>query len=249
MAQTKSLKVKKKRWYPILAPKMFKQVQVGEMFLDDPRKSVGRTITTNLMEITNDMKKQNINIRFSVSGSEGDNIHTAVSGYDMVPASIKRMVRRGRERIDYSSIFSTADNKNIRLKAILLTRFKVKGSVERALVKSLQDYLVKTISRTKYDDLVGDIVFHKFQKALYSNLSRIYPLKNCEVRSMKIEERKKAKKVKIEEEPEDTEDLSEEDSYQEDTQDEKQQEKAEKQKPAEKQEKEQEGDKDAKASD
>ncbi len=191
MAEAKALKVKRKRWYPILATNIFRQAQIGEIPLDDVRKAIGRTILANLMELTNDIKKQNINMRFIVTKIEGDNLLTEVIGYEMIPASIRRLVRRGRERVDISIACSTADNVRIRIKALLVTRAMVKGSVKAALVRNLNDSLAKNVRKLRYEELVADLVSHKFQKIIHAPLNKIYPLKTCEIRMMNIAKEKR----------------------------------------------------------
>ena len=187
MAEAKILKVKKKKWYPILAPKIFRQMQIGEMPLDDARKAIGRAVTANLMELTNDIKKQNINIKFVITKTDSDKLLTETIGYEVIPASIKRIVRRGRERIDSSIHCITADNKSIRIKTLLLARSTIRGSVKAALLRNLNDYLIKTIKKMPYEGLITELVSHKLQKTIYAQLSKIYPLKACEIRELNIE--------------------------------------------------------------
>ena len=52
-------KVIKKEWYPILAPKIFQNTVLGETYVYEPEQMVGKGITKNLMNLTNDVKRQN----------------------------------------------------------------------------------------------------------------------------------------------------------------------------------------------
>ena len=46
-------KVAKKEWYPIIAPKIFKGVVIGETVVYDPDKMIGKSMSENLMNLTN----------------------------------------------------------------------------------------------------------------------------------------------------------------------------------------------------
>ena len=60
------VKLKKKQWYQIVAPNQFDNVTLGETLVAEPKAMLGKTLTHNLMNLTNDTKKQNINIHFKV---------------------------------------------------------------------------------------------------------------------------------------------------------------------------------------
>lgn len=206
MAEAKTLKMKRKKWYTILAPGLFRQMEIGEILLDDVRKAVGRVVTANLMELTNDVKKQNMNMKFIIRNIEGERLLTETIGYEVIPASIKRMVRRGRERVDSSIVCVTADNKRIRVKTFLLSRSMITGSVKSSLLRHLNDSLIKSIRKLSYDNLIEELVSHKLQKTMHSQLSKIYPLKACEIRMLKMEKERRASG----EEPPQAEEIKEE---------------------------------------
>ena len=58
------IKVKKKIWYKVIAPKIFAQKEIGESYLSDPAKAVGRKLSVNLKELTGNIKSQNVYIGF-----------------------------------------------------------------------------------------------------------------------------------------------------------------------------------------
>ena len=52
------LKKKKKRWVQISGLRDFKEVQLGESYVSEPNQLMNKHIEINLMELTNDIKKQ-----------------------------------------------------------------------------------------------------------------------------------------------------------------------------------------------
>ena len=192
-------KVIKKEWYPILAPKIFQNAVLGETPVYDPQQMIGKSMTKNLMNLTNDVKRQNININFKVVDVQNGKALANVVGYYMVQSSIRRLIRRNIEKIIMSFPCKTSDNKNLQVKPLLITRSATTGSVATKMRKNAQDFLVKYISAISYENLVNDLVNHKLQSSLKKDMNKIYPLRVCEIKSMEIVSLEK--KVEVEGEP------------------------------------------------
>ena len=195
-------KIGKKEWYQILAPKIFQNVVLGETHVYEPAQMVGKCLTKNLMSLTNDSKRQNININFKVVNVQNGKGLTDIVGYYMVQSSIKRLVRKNIEKISMSFSCKTADNKDLQVKPLLITRSSTTGSVATKIRKNAQDFLVKHIREISYDNLINDLVSHKLQTFLKKDLSKIYPLRICEIRSMEIVSQEKIEQVKSKAKPE-----------------------------------------------
>ena len=178
---------KKKKWHRILAPKIFNEQVIGETPSIEPDSIIGRTVNSNLMHLTRDMKKQNMNVVFEISRVMGDTAYTGVRRFELNPSSIKRFIRRGKERIDCSFVCTTADKKKARIKPLLVTINNVRGSVSTELRDKTRKYLIERIKNTKSDILVQEIMHNKLQKELRDSLKKIYPLKICDIRVLEFE--------------------------------------------------------------
>ncbi|MBI2657638.1 hypothetical protein HYX08_03010 [Candidatus Woesearchaeota archaeon] len=191
-------KLKKRQWYPIIAPKQFEHVVLGETLVNDPNAMLGKTLSHSLMNLTNDSKRQNVNIHFKVVEVEGDKAKTKIIGYQIIPSSVKRFVRRNSEKMDISFTCDTADNVFIRVKPLVITKADVKGSVAARLRNSIASFLSKTIKKMTYDELINDLILHKLQSLMRENLNKIYPLKVCEIRYVGLEDRDRPQEAKVE---------------------------------------------------
>ena len=191
-------KVIRKGWYPILAPKLFQNVVLGETLVYEPEQMIGKNLIKNLMSLTNDVKRQNINVNFKVVNVEDGKAFTDVVGYYMVQSSIRRMVRKNIEKIVMSFPCKTSDNKNLQIKPLLITRAATTGSVATKMRRNAQDFLIKYIGAISYDNFVNDLVSHKLQSSLKSVLNKIYPLRVCEIKSMEIVDLEKKKQAQSE---------------------------------------------------
>jgi small subunit ribosomal protein S3Ae len=197
MAETLS-KTKKKQWYNLMAPKQFGDMSIGETLVYDPQAMLGKRLSHNLMNLTNDIKRQNINIHFKVTSVEGDKAMTSIIGYQIIPSSVKRFVRRNSEKMDLSFACQTADNISIRVKPLVITKADVKGSVAAKVRNNIVHFLIKTLKAKKYDEIMNDLIAHKLQFDMRAGLNKIYPLKVCEIRYLGIEA---AEKKRDEEQP------------------------------------------------
>ena len=150
------------------------------------------------MQLTGDMKSQSSSVKFEISGIQDNILVTKICGYKFSPATIKRFVRRRMTRIDTSLIATTKDNVAVRIKPFLLTREKVSRSVEYALRAKLKEDLTELIKKTSYEELFNMVLKHRLQKELKTNLNKIYPIKNIQIR---ILEKIGAVKPSVKEEP------------------------------------------------
>ena len=191
-------KLKKKQWYPIIAPKQFDNAVIGETLVNEPNQMLGKTLSHSLMNLTNDTKRQNINIHFKVVEVEGNNAKTSIIGYQIIPSSIKRFVRRNSEKMDMSFTCETSDNIFLRVKPLVITRGDVKGSIAAKLRNNIVSFLTKTIKKMTYDEIINDLISRKMQDIMRASFNKIYPLKVCEIRYLGVEAREKPQEAKAE---------------------------------------------------
>ena len=182
---------KKKRWFELIAPKMFKNQTLGETLVAEPSKMMKKPIKVSMMSLTGDMKKQHITIKFEVTNIVESKAHTRVVGYEFGPASIKRLVRRRRKRVDDSYLCNTKDNIKVRIKPFFVTRAETNKSVMTSMRKLSKAFIEKFAAERKCDDLIYDIIDYRLQRELRKVLAKIYPLRTCEIRNFSIVKQKK----------------------------------------------------------
>ncbi len=185
MAKEKT-KIKKKQWIEIIAPKIFKEYSLCEITTLEPKSIIGRTVKVSLMELIGNTKKQNTVIEFKITKLEDNKAKTEIIGYKVAPSSIKRFVRRGREKVENSMDFVTSDKKSIRVKSFAVTRSKTNNSVLTNLNRGLVELLKREIAKVNLEQLFSLVISNKLQEQIKSNLAKIYPLKIFLIREMKL---------------------------------------------------------------
>ena len=214
--KTKKALAEKKKWYTILAPDIFNKIPIGETIVSDPELIVDRQVQVNLMNLTRDVRQQNINVKFEVTKISNKDAETDMIGYEIAPSSIKRMIGRKITRIDESFVVFTSDKKKIRIKPLVITRAKLKKSVEGDMRKVIKSFVKDEIKKTTYNAFIKDLISNKFQKSLAVIINKIHPVRITTIRSMHIEKspKKKDKAAEVEEQdtqkPEVAEEIKEE---------------------------------------
>lgn len=183
-AKTVGLKKKKKKWLPILASKEFNLVELGETYIDENEKVLGKVISANLMNITRDPKKQNIQLYFVVRDIRNNEAHTELLGYEMVNAYLRRVTKKAKERIDHSFLCTSQDNVKFRIKPVVMTKGVAHKSVGTTLRANLEEYLTAFSKKTPLSEIMKSVVAGNLQKDIKNELKKVYPLASCMIKSM-----------------------------------------------------------------
>jgi len=120
-----------------------------------------------------------------------------IDKYQLMPAAVKRLVRRNQDKVVWSFTAKTKDNINIKIKPIILTIFKCKKSVKTALAKKGERVLIEYLSQNTFANIMKDIFSFKLQSSLKRKLMKIFPVRISEIRGLE----KVKKKRHILEEP------------------------------------------------
>ena len=183
--EKEKIKKKKKKWYTILASSEFNKQVIAETISSDPKSLIGRTIKVSLMNLTREIKHQNIKITFSITNVDESNALTEVVGYELIPSFIKRITRTGREKIDDVNTYETKNNIKLVLKLLIMTKSKTKRSILSNLRHKSKEFLTAKIQKQDYSELITSLITYTLQKELKSTLSKIYPVAVCDVRVLK----------------------------------------------------------------
>jgi len=207
MAEAKKIvgKIKRKVWFEIISPKLFKNASIGETLVTDKEQLIGKEISSSLANLTGDIKRQSTVIKFKVTEIKDNKAIADIIGYFILPTHIRRMMRKGRQKVDHSFVCKTKDDSIVRVKFVLITKSFTKRKVLAGLRKTGEDILVSAIKDLTYSNLISDVVAYKIQRALKDHLKKIFPLKICEIRhiSLVVGKQVKIKEPKKEEKKED----------------------------------------------
>jgi small subunit ribosomal protein S3Ae len=176
----------KKKWFKIIAPKLFNEVIVGETPSIDGSLLVNRVISANLAVLTDDMRKQSAEVKLIVDSVEGDKAKTRMVGLKLLPTSIKRLIRKGRKRIDQVVRAITQDDRVVTIKLLYIASMGLKSSASADLQAEAKRFLIKRAASMSFDALCHELVTDNLLKELRDKISRIYPLRTYEIREFEL---------------------------------------------------------------
>jgi len=185
MAKQKSTKKKKKKWYPIDAPKMFRNAVIGECYVDDINSVKDKKLKVNLMSVTKNMKNQNVNVSFLINEIKGNSVGTELIGYEILPSYVKKSVKKGKTKVFDSFTAQSSDGVKVVVKPLLVTKGAVNKSVASSLRKGAKELIINYLSKNKYEKFAGDVVSQNLQKEMKTKLTKIYPLNVSLIKAFK----------------------------------------------------------------
>jgi small subunit ribosomal protein S3Ae len=192
-------KIKKKIFAKIIAPKIFQELVIGESPVTDARLLLGRKMKLNLMGISGDPKDQNAQIKLEINSLKGaDSVGAEILGYTLLPAFVRRLVRKEKCRVDDCFNVVTSDGKNVIIKPFLLTINIVPNSVLTSLRKKAAELIRAEALKFTYENFLLEIMNHKLQEKVRKDLNKVYPLKQCEIRDFQLVVEKKKKEEVVE---------------------------------------------------
>tara|TARA_Y100000310_G_C20652306_1_gene800105 strand:- start:53 stop:643 length:591 start_codon:yes stop_codon:yes gene_type:complete len=190
IVKKEAVKKKKKLWFSLIAPKIFRNVELGETLAVTAEDLKDKRISLSLGVITKQPRKSNTTIKFNVDKIQEGKGQCEVIGYELSSAHVKRVVRKGKTRIDESIVLTTKDKVDVRLKPLLITVKKVNSSKEKELRTFLKQYLKEQVSNLTFDKLIESIVSFELQGNLKRGIVSIHPVSFCDIRVMKRVEKK-----------------------------------------------------------
>lgn len=182
----KTTTAKKKKWISILAPNNWGIL--GETYVDDPQKVVGKCLNVNLMNLINDPKKRRYNVSFRVDSCDGNEAKSSVYGYKISPNAVKTMIKKRRDRIDHRIVTQTKDEKVVILKPLIITRGNTNHATHTAIRAKVDELLTATVNESDFDALILSAIQMKIQRDLKKELGKIHPIGTCELRVVTLKQ-------------------------------------------------------------
>jgi len=183
---SKAAAVKRKRWVTITAPKLFNEAPIGESYVLEPSELIGKVVRTSISSLTGESSRQYTSAGFAITGAVGDKLTTQIKYYKVLPSSLRRLVRRGKERMDESFVVTCKDGKQYRVKPFVVARSKMTGSTLAAMRKAIQETFVKNAASNTHEQYFLDIITNKVQRATVDSVRKVYPLSSLEVRWLEL---------------------------------------------------------------
>lgn len=180
-------KWRNKKWYTIYAPSMFDHKNIGETVSDSKDKLLGRILITSLHDITGDISKSHVKLKFKIYQITDSGAETVFIGHRISTDYIRRLIRRNISPIYISSVITTKDGYKVRIKPFAITSKKVQSSVETVLRNKIVDIINKNTHNLTIDKLVESILSGNLGRNIYNKCKSIYPFRRVEIYASEVE--------------------------------------------------------------
>lgn len=179
-------KSKGKKWYTILAPKMFGDVEIGQTSAEEPNSLVGRKVDVNLMKLINDFKKYYMKFSFKIVSVDGSNALTEFDGLECISDYVSRMVLRYSRRVDTVQDLDTRDGAKIRVKGLAIIKGRVKSSIKDNVRNAVRETVKREVERATLEGFIRGVISDSIKNRVLRETRKIYPVHNFEIRKMEV---------------------------------------------------------------
>ncbi|MUM64458.1 30S ribosomal protein S3ae [Acidianus infernus] len=179
-------KWKLKKWYTILAPKVFGEVVLGSTPAFDVSYTIGRKVETTLYDLTGDFSMVYVHLYFKVVSHDGDKLITSFYGHELSRDYVRSLVRRKSSKINEITDVRTKDGYLLRVKGLALTTYRVHREQRTAIRKIMEDLIKKDAEGRTFDEFVQDMVFGKLANDIFNEAKKIAPLRKVEIEKSKL---------------------------------------------------------------
>ena len=180
-------KWKSKRWYTIRAPRhpwAFKVI--GETIAEDEAMLIGRNYEILQNELDGDFSKMHVKVQFRIAGVVGGDALTEYIGHEMLKDHIRRQVRRDRGKVDDTVDIVTEDGFYVRIKPLLISRNRIKGSQKQEMRTLAREVILKTGATTTWIDLQKSSLDGTLEAKIREEVSKIQPVRGVMIRRTQL---------------------------------------------------------------
>ncbi len=179
-------KWKEKSWYTIVAPSYFGEKEIGLSPSSDPKYIVNRTIAVPISDFTGNFKKSSSMVIFKIDDVIGKKCSTVFIGHEVSEDTIRRMVRRRKERIDIITNIRTKDLYKIAVKFVLVADAKLTEAKRSEVRKTIKDYITQKSSTMELGEFALYVIGDEVYNELVNSLKNVYPIRKIEVRKTEV---------------------------------------------------------------
>ena len=179
-------KWKAKEWYQVHAPRMFNETVIGETPSADPDYLIGRQAEVTVQDLTGDLSKMHIKLKFKIVETDGHEAKTEFIGHDLTSDYVRRLTRRKKTKTDHVVDVVTADRFVLRIKTMSIADRRIQASQEDAMRGVIKDFLMQYAAQNKLADVVKAIISGDMSKDLAKACRVVIPIKRIEIRKTEV---------------------------------------------------------------
>ncbi len=152
---------KKKKWYNVTADPIFDSREIGKTIALDSKHLIGRTIKKTFDQITKSIKDSAHILTFKITKVTAGTAETELIEFNTKGGNLKRMIRRGKSKIDSIIYIDTKDGKKLKLKIFFITGTKYTTQLRREARNQIAEFYTSDIKEKTLKEAWNTIVYQK----------------------------------------------------------------------------------------
>ncbi len=180
---------KLKRWYKIIAPRIWDEKEVGETAASDEKLLYGRTVEIPASMLTGSIGHAHYILWFQIEQVVGSEARTWFKGYEIDNAYIKRLTRRHSSKIEHVFDVTTRDGAVLHVKAITWTAVNVSNRQATEIRKIMQQMIEERAKKLGADELMKEFVIGDLSQKIAQAANKIAPIRKMEIAKVRVLQR------------------------------------------------------------
>ena len=137
-------------------------------------------------ELDGDFSKMHVKVQFRISGVVGADALTEYIGHELLKDHIRRQVRRDRGKIDDTVDVVTEDGFYIRIKPLMISRHRIKGSQKQQMRTLARDIILKAGATSTWVDFQKATLDGTLEAQIREAASKIQPIRDVMIRRTQL---------------------------------------------------------------
>ena len=164
---------KKKRWFEVFADSTFDGKIIAETVAIESKKLIGRKIKKSLKELTGSVRDTYYELTFRINKVTATKADTELVKFDTKTNFLRRLLRRGKSKIEPVIYVYTKEGKKIKLKVLFITGARYTLTQRKEAQKIITEYMLEDIKTKTISENWNDIVYQKFGEKLKKKLLKL----------------------------------------------------------------------------
>jgi small subunit ribosomal protein S3Ae len=164
---------KKKRWFEVFADSTFDGKIIAETVAIESKKLIGRKVKKSLKELTGSVRDTYYELTFRINKVTATKADTELVKFDTKTNFLRRLLRRGKSKIEPIIYVNTKEGKKIKLKVLFITGARYTLTQRKEAQKIITEYMLEDIKTKTISENWNDIVYQKFGEKLKKKLLKI----------------------------------------------------------------------------
>ena len=182
----KVTKIKKKKWVPVYAPKIFNNAFLGETHVSEDEQVTKKSVGLNLGTVLGDMRKQAYFATFEIISLKEGKAQAALVGVRMTPSGTKRLIRRGRTKIEDSFLARLKNKEVVRVKPLVVTINTCSKNTQTAVRMSIRAKVKELLADASFDSFANEVISNKIQRVLKGVAGEHHPVRTADIKALML---------------------------------------------------------------